>query len=50
MLLCSDQNAGKIQDIKIASGCFENVAQFKYLRTTVTNQNFIKEEIIRRLN
>jgi hypothetical protein len=29
---------------------FENVAQFKYLRTTITTQNFIQEEIKRRLN
>jgi hypothetical protein len=28
----------------------ENVAQFKYLETTVTNQNLIQEEIKRRLN
>jgi hypothetical protein len=32
------------------SRCFENVAQFKYLVTTVTNQNLIQEEIKRRLN
>jgi hypothetical protein len=29
---------------------FENVSQFKYLRTTVTNQNLVEEEIKRRLN
>jgi hypothetical protein len=35
---------------KIANRCFENVAQFRYLGTTVTNQNLIQEEIKRRLN
>jgi hypothetical protein len=29
---------------------FGNVAQFRYLKTTVTNQNLIQEEIKRRLN
>jgi hypothetical protein len=29
---------------------FENVAQFRYLETTATNQNLIQEEIKRRLN
>jgi hypothetical protein len=36
--------------IKIANRWFENVSQFKYLGTTVTNQNLIQEEIKRRLN
>jgi hypothetical protein len=36
--------------MKIGNGCFENVAQFKYLGTTVTDQNLIQEEIKRRLN
>jgi hypothetical protein len=52
MLLCRHQNVGQNLDIrvKIASRSFENVSQFKYLRTTVTNQNLIQEEIKRRLN
>jgi hypothetical protein len=50
MLLSRHQNAGQNQNIKIADRSFENVAQFKYLGTTVTNQNLIQEEIKRRLN
>jgi hypothetical protein len=50
MLLSRHQNVGQNRDIKTANGSFENVSQFKYLGTTVTNQNFIKEEIKRRLN
>jgi hypothetical protein len=38
------------QDIKIGNRSFENVGQFKYLGTTVTNQNLFQEEIKRRLN
>jgi hypothetical protein len=45
MLLSLHQNVGQNQDIKIANRSFENVSQFKYFGTTVTNQNLIKEEI-----
>jgi hypothetical protein len=47
MLLFRHQNAGQNHDIKIGNRCFENVAQFRYLRTTVTNRNLILEEIKR---
>jgi hypothetical protein len=50
MLLSRHQNVGQNRDIKIANRSFENVSQFKYFGTTVTNQNFIQEQIKRRLN
>jgi hypothetical protein len=50
MLLSHHQNAGQNHDIKIVDRCFVNVAQFRSLGTTVTNQNLIQEEIKRRLN
>jgi hypothetical protein len=37
ILLSRHQNAGQNHDIKITNRRFENVAQFKYLRTTETN-------------
>jgi hypothetical protein len=38
MLLSRHRNAGQNHDIKIATNrSFENVAQFRYLRTTITN-------------
>jgi hypothetical protein len=49
MLLSCHQNGGKNHN-EIANRTFENVATFKYFGTTVTNQNFIQEEIKRRLN
>jgi hypothetical protein len=50
MLLSRHQNVGQNRDIKIANRSFENVSQFKYLGTTVTNQNLNQAEIKRRLN
>jgi ribosomal protein S2 len=49
MLLSRHQNAGQSYDIKIGNKCFENVAEFRYLGTTITNQTLIQEEIKRRL-
>jgi hypothetical protein len=48
MLLSRHQDVGQNWNIKIANRSFENVSQFKYLMTTVTNQNLIQEEIERR--
>jgi hypothetical protein len=50
MLVSRDQNAGQTREIRIGNRSFENVSQFKYLGTTLTNQNLIQEEIKRRLN
>jgi hypothetical protein len=41
MLVSRDQNSGQNREIKIGNRSFENVSQFKYLGTTVTNQNLI---------
>jgi hypothetical protein len=43
-------NSGENQNIRIANESFENVAKFKYLETTLTNQNDIQDEITSRLN
>jgi hypothetical protein len=50
MLLSRHQNAGQNHDINITNIYFENVAKFRELGTTITNQNLIQEEIKRRLN
>jgi hypothetical protein len=50
MLRSRHQNAGQNHDIKTAYRCFENVAKFRYLGMTITNQNLMQEEIKSRLN
>jgi hypothetical protein len=50
MLISHLQNVHQNWDKKIANISFENVLQFNYLGTTVTNQNLIQEEIKRSLN
>jgi hypothetical protein len=49
MLLSHHQNAGQ-KAIKMANRSLENVAQFKYLGMTVTDQNLIQVEIKSKLN
>jgi hypothetical protein len=50
MLLSHHRNARQNHVINMANTYFENVAQFIYLGTTVTNQNLIQKEIKRSLN
>jgi UDP-N-acetylglucosamine 2-epimerase len=50
IFLSRHKNPGQNRDIKKINGSFENLAQFKCLGMTVTNENFIQEEINRRLN
>jgi hypothetical protein len=50
MLLSRHQNAEQNRDIKTANRASENVAQFRYLGTTVKNQNLSHEEMKRRFN
>ena len=49
MVMSRDQNAGRSHNIKNDNSSFESVEEFKYLGTTLTNQNFIQEEIKSRL-
>jgi hypothetical protein len=43
-------NSGQNQNIRLANESFENVATFKFLGTTLTNQNEAHDEIKSRLN
>ena len=48
-VMSRDQNAGRIQSVRIYNSTFERVEDFKYLGTTLTTQNSIVEEIKSRL-
>jgi sorting nexin-29 len=49
MVMSRDQNAGRNHSVRINNSTFERVEEFKYLGTTLTNQNYIPEEIKSRL-
>jgi len=49
MVMSRDQNAGQNQSVRIDNVTFERVEEFKYLGTTLTNQNSIPEDIKSRL-
>jgi hypothetical protein len=50
MIMSRHPNSGQNQNIRIANESFENFSKFKYMRTTLTNQNDIHDEIKSRLN
>ena len=45
-----DENAGRNHSVRIDNSTFERVEEFKYLGTTLTNQNSVPEEIMSRLS
>jgi hypothetical protein len=50
MVMSRDRNAGRGYSVKIDNSSIERVEKFKYLGTTLTDQNSIQEEIKSRLN
>ena len=49
MVMSRDQNAGRCRSMKIDNSSSERVEEFKYLGTTLTNRNYIHEEIKSRM-
>ena len=45
MAMSRDQNTGRIHNVRTDNSTFERVEEFKYLGTTLTNQNSVPEEI-----
>jgi hypothetical protein len=49
MVMAWDQNAGRSRSTEINNNSIERVEEFKYLGTTLTNENSIQAEIKSRL-
>ena len=49
MVMSRDRNAGRGHSVKIVNSSIERVEEFRYLGTTLTDQNSIQEEIKSRL-
>ena len=49
LVMSRDQNAGRNHSVRINNSTFERVEEFKYLGTTLTNQNSTQVEIKSRL-
>ena len=45
MAMSHDKSAGRSHNIESDNSSFERVEEFKYMETTLTNQNSIQEEI-----
>jgi hypothetical protein len=45
MIMSRDQNAGRSHSMRNDNSSIDRVEEFKYLGTTLTNQNYIREEI-----
>ena len=45
MVMSREQNAGRSHSVRTDNSSFERMEEFKYLGTTLTNQNCIQEEI-----
>ena len=45
MVMSRDQNAGRIHSVRIDNNAFEKMEEFKYLGTTLTNQNYIVDKL-----
>jgi hypothetical protein len=50
MLMSHSQKTGQRHTTRVVNRSFEDVAKFKYLGTTLTDQNYMHEEIKSRLN